>query len=57
MTDNPQHPGLGEGTDISAQDLDVEGGAPPPASLDPEQRKDDDLGAGAGVDVQPGGAG
>ena len=57
MTDNPTHPGLGESTDISAKDLDTDAEVAPPAHLDPEQRKDDDLGAGDGVDVQPGGAG
>lgn len=57
MTDNPTHPGLGEGTDISAKDLDVEAPVEAPATLDPEQRKDDELGSGDGADAQPGGAG
>lgn len=57
MTDNPTHPGLGEGTDISAKDLDVEAPVEAPATLDPEQREDDQLGSGDGADVQPGGAG
>ncbi len=50
------HPGLGAGTDISVE-TQTEQEAPVPATLDPEQRRDDDLGAGDGVDVQPGGAG
>lgn len=55
MTENTSsHPGLGEGTDVTATPDDD---APPPATLDPAQRRDDDLGAGDGVDVQPGGAG
>ncbi|MCU1691049.1 MAG: short-chain dehydrogenase/reductase [Frankiales bacterium] len=59
MSDNTSsHPGLGEGTDISVSTSDDHSDAPVPASLDPQQRRDDDLGAGDGVDdVQPGGAG
>lgn len=56
MSTPSSHPGLGEPTDISAEDLDLD--APPtPASEDPAQRRDDELGSGDGVDVQPGGAG
>ena len=51
------HPGLGEPTDISAADLDVEAPAPTPASNDADQMDDADLGTGDGADVQPGGAG
>lgn len=53
-----EHPGLGEGTDISAADLDVEQPTDdtPPTS-DPDAMTDDGLGTGDGADVQPGGAG
>ncbi|MCW2606418.1 MAG: hypothetical protein JWO60_1111 [Frankiales bacterium] len=57
MTDSPTHPGLGEGTDISAADLDVEAPASTPASNDADQMEDAGLGTGDGADVQPGGAG
>ncbi|MDP9433703.1 MAG: hypothetical protein M3P93_00265 [Actinomycetota bacterium] len=52
-----EHPGLGEPTDISAADLDVEGEQDTPASNDPDQMNDPQLGTGDGADVQPGGAG
>ena len=54
-----EHPGLGEGTDISAADLDLDAkpdDTPPPTS-DPDAMNDDGLGTGDGADVQPGGAG
>ena len=52
-----EHPGLGEATDISAADLDVEAEHDVPATNDPGQMDDADLGTGDGTDVQPGGAG
>lgn len=52
-----EHPGLGEGTDISAADLDTEEPADTPASSDPDAMEDSELGTGDGADVQPGGAG
>lgn len=55
---NPSHPGLGEGTDISAADLDVTADAPVPASSDADQLSDpESMGTGDGADTQPGGSG
>lgn len=51
------HPGLGQGTDISAADLDVEEPAPTPATSAADEMDDTELGTGDGADVQPGGAG
>lgn len=58
MSEHPRgHPGLGEPTDISADDLPSEADAPPPASSDADQMQDEGLGTGDGADPQPGGAG
>ncbi len=42
------HPGLGEPTDISAADLDVESDHETPATNDPQAFDDQDLGTGDG---------
>ena len=59
MTDSQDasHPGLGQGTDISAADLDVEADVPTPVTNDADAMDDADLGTGDGADLQPGGAG
>ena len=51
------HPGLGEGTDISAADLETDAPTDTPVTNDPDAMNDPDLGTGDGADIQPGGAG
>lgn len=67
MTDSSpsDHPGLGEATDITAADLDLEGEPATPTTSDPDAMDDSGLGTGDGAELggpdgsttEPGGAG
>ena len=56
MTHPEDVPPLGEGTDITAADLDPDDGADTPASSDPDEMTDDGLMGGTGGE-NAGGAG